>query len=255
MCMRGPSNLRMLLWRRFSCLHVERRRRHDSSVKMRQEHWLCQSSGSRWNPIEKQKLLTARYATPTILHRLLHHHNIFMYIGSDGTWEGLAPAADTCPFWISTPPSCVLDVTVFSISARCSSMASSCVLAIMSRWSSVDVSEEADEIPATYHLHRRCAGSLSITASSCPIWARGYACMYMCKTHAHTLAAASLLLSFEIFYPEIGHQPQSHNDNAYHLPTSFSLVYFLLDDGTSWNRWRWEQLADENSRISMFWSL
>jgi len=159
MCMCGPSNLRMLLWRRFSCLHVERRRRHDSSVKMRQEHWLCQSSGSRWNPIEKQKLLTARYATPTILHRLLHHHNIFMYIGSDGTWEGLAPAADTCPFWISTPPSCVLDVTVFSISARCSSMASSCVLAIMSRWSSVDVSEEADEIPATYHLHRRCAGS------------------------------------------------------------------------------------------------
>ena len=153
-----------------------------------------------------------------------------------------------------------------------------------------------------HHLHRRCASSLSITASLCPIWVRGDACTHMCKTYAHTLAVASLLLSLEIFYLEIGHRPQWQC--VLYLPTSFcskqvvrkvklmallahclapyvcfislqylipnicnlfcqteepsaysSPVYFPLADGTSWSRWRWEQLADEGESINLvaFW--
>ena len=70
-----------------------------------------------------------------------------------------------------------------------------------------------------HHLHRRCASSLSITTSLCPIWVRGDACTHMCKTYAHTLAIASLLLSLQIFYLEIGHRPQWQC--VLYLPTSF----------------------------------
>ena len=45
------------------------------------KHWLRRSSGSQWNPMEKQKLSTDWYALLTTFHWLFHHHSIFTYIG------------------------------------------------------------------------------------------------------------------------------------------------------------------------------